>query len=191
MSDWLTRNHREIGRRDGARSMVLRRGYDAAIEDVWAACTEPDRLNRWFLKVGGDLSPGGTFELEGNARGEILRCERPHLLAVTWKYGDLPDSRVELRLTVPSIGHTMLELEHYLLPEDGVVGVGIGWELPLSVALPLYLRGELPETPVGEWYEPGEEQQRLAGIAAQAWVALAQAEGLPLPPMPPLPPDRA
>lgn len=121
----------------------------------------------------------------GNARGEILRCERPHLLAVTWRYGDLPDSQVELRLSAGSDEGTTLELEHFLLPDDGVVGVGIGWELPLSIALPLYLRGELPETPVGEWYEPGEEQQRLAGVAAGAWMSLAQAEGLPLPPLPP------
>ncbi|MFG1710166.1 SRPBCC family protein [Nonomuraea sp. M3C6] len=181
MSDWLTRNHREIGRRDGARSMILRRDYDASIEDVWAACTEPDRLSRWFLKVGGELRLGGTFALDGNAHGEILRCERPRLLAITWKYGDFPDSQVELRLSTGSPETTTLELEHFLLPDDGVIGVGTGWELPLSIALSLYLRGELPEAPVDDWYSPGEEQLRLAGLVAREWVALAEAEGLPLP----------
>lgn len=181
LSHWLTRNHREIGRRDGARSMILRRAYDAPVEDVWAACTEPDRLSRWLLKVNGDLRPGGTFALDGNAHGEILCCERPRLLTVTWKYGDFPDSRVELRLSAVSAESTTLVLEHYLLPDDGVVGVGTGWELPLSIALPLYLRGDLPEAPVDDWYEPGGEQTHLVGLVGRKWVALAQAEGLPLP----------
>jgi uncharacterized protein YndB with AHSA1/START domain len=185
MSGWLSRNHREIGRRDGARSMILRRDYDASVADVWAACTEPDRLSRWFLKVSGELRLGGAYALDGNAHGEILRCEPPRLLAVTWQYGGFPDSQVELRLSPAAAGRTLLELEHYLLPDDGVVGVGAGWELPLSVALPLYLRGELPETPVGDWYEPGAEQLRLAALVGRAWMALAQAEGLPVPPVPP------
>ena len=48
----LTELHREVGRRriaaGEARTAVLRRRYDAPIEDVWEACTEPDRINRWF-----------------------------------------------------------------------------------------------------------------------------------------------
>ncbi|NRQ39268.1 SRPBCC family protein [Nonomuraea sp. NN258] len=185
MSDWLTQNHREIGRRADGRSMVLRRTYEAPVEDVWAACTDPDRLSRWLLKVAGDLRPGGTYALEGNAHGEILRCEPPSRLTVTWKYGDLPDSEVELRLTPSAPDSTTLELEHYLLPDDGVAGVGTGWELPLTVALTLYLRGELPESAVDEWYEPGAEHLRLAGLVAQAWIDLTTAHGLPTPAMPP------
>ena len=59
---------------------MLRRRYDAAIEDVWDAVTDPDRLKRWFLPISGDLRVGGTFQLEGNAGGEILSCEPPRLL---------------------------------------------------------------------------------------------------------------
>ncbi|MEV0383680.1 SRPBCC domain-containing protein [Nonomuraea sp. NPDC050643] len=77
MSDWLARNHREIGRRDGARSVVLRRGYDAPIEDVWEACTEPDRLSRWLLKVSGDLRPGGTFALEATPGARSSAASAP------------------------------------------------------------------------------------------------------------------
>src|SRR6266545_2660359 len=52
------------------RTVVLRRRYDAPIEDVWDAVTNPDRINRWFLPISGDLrlSPAGDgvteFELE-------------------------------------------------------------------------------------------------------------------------------
>jgi hypothetical protein len=46
---------------------VLRRTYDAPIEDVWDACSDPDRLKRWFSPVSGDLRLGGRFQIEGNA----------------------------------------------------------------------------------------------------------------------------
>jgi hypothetical protein len=68
---WLTETHREGGRRriaaGEARTALIRRRYDASIEDVWEACTDPDRMGRWFIKPKGDLR-GGTFSLEGNAR---------------------------------------------------------------------------------------------------------------------------
>jgi uncharacterized protein YndB with AHSA1/START domain len=73
----LTEIQREVGRKriaaGEARTAVLRRRYDAAIEDVWDACTDPGRINRWFLPVTGDLRVGGRFSLEGNASGEIVR----------------------------------------------------------------------------------------------------------------------
>ncbi len=109
--------HREIGRRQiGAGELhtaLLRRHYAAPIQDVWEACTVPDRLNRWFLQVSGDLRAGGTFSLDGNASGRILRCEPPRLLQLTWSYADHPVSQVELRLTLGrSDEDTVLELEH-------------------------------------------------------------------------------
>jgi hypothetical protein len=58
-------------------SVLLRRSYDAPIADVWDAVTQPDRIKRWFMPISGDLRPGGSFQLEGNAGGEILTCARP------------------------------------------------------------------------------------------------------------------
>ncbi|MEI5101776.1 hypothetical protein RB200_28790 [Streptomyces sp. PmtG] len=31
------------------RAVVMRRAYDASVQDVWEACTDPGRLGRWFL----------------------------------------------------------------------------------------------------------------------------------------------
>ena len=112
--------NRTVGRRriangDG-RSVVLRRSYDAPVEDVWDACSDPDRLKRWFGPVSGDLRLGGRFQIEGNAGGEILRCEPPRLLAVSWVYGDNPPDEVELRLTSEADGTTVVELEHAAAP---------------------------------------------------------------------------
>ena len=45
----------------GLKTLLIRRTYDAAPEDVWDALTDPDRIVRWFLPVTGDLRPGGRF----------------------------------------------------------------------------------------------------------------------------------
>ena len=62
ISSSQTEIHREVGRRQiaagEARTALLRRRYDAPIEDVWDACTDPVRLARWLLPVSGDLENG-------------------------------------------------------------------------------------------------------------------------------------
>ena len=79
---------REVG--DGripageGRTVALQRDYDAPIEDVWDALTNPERIGRWFLPISGDYRLGGRYQFEGNAGGEIVACERPNRLKVTW-----------------------------------------------------------------------------------------------------------
>ncbi len=162
------------------RTAVLRRHYDAPVEDVWSAWTEPERLNRWFLPVSGDLREGGRFSLEGNASGEILRCEPPRLLRVTWAYGDRPVDEVELRLEPDGDG-TRLELVHASAAElveydgarvDAVPGVGAGWELSLPY-LERYLRGDLPDQPATEWFEFTPELLEQDRRNWEAWQAIS------------------
>jgi uncharacterized protein YndB with AHSA1/START domain len=181
-----TETFREVGRRrigaGDARSAILRRTYDAPIQDVWDACTQPDRLNRWFLQVSGDLRPGGRFALAGNAGGEIVACDPPRELHLTWVYGDRPVDEVWLRLS-PAGDATALELEHATVSTevewegrmlDVIPGLGSGWELPLAWALPRYLRGELPDRPAAEWYEPTPEHAEMSERSARAWGALLE-----------------
>ena len=63
---------RETGDRPVAgaegRSVLLRRSYDAPIEDVWDAVTDPDRLKRWFLPVSGELKVGGALPARAQRR---------------------------------------------------------------------------------------------------------------------------
>jgi uncharacterized protein YndB with AHSA1/START domain len=162
------------------RTVVLRRRYDASVEDVWSAWTEPERLNRWFLPVTGDLREGGTFSLQGNASGEILRCEPPRLLRVTWAFADRPVDEVELRLEPDGDG-TGLELRHAnagALVEwqgervDAVPGIGSGWEFPLPY-LERYLRGELPDAPGVEWFEFTPELLEQDRRNHEAWKAIS------------------
>jgi uncharacterized protein YndB with AHSA1/START domain len=58
-----------------ARIVVISQTYDAAVADVWDACTNADRIPRWFLPVSGELKPGGRYQLEGHAGGTIERCD--------------------------------------------------------------------------------------------------------------------
>ena len=85
---------RSVGQRSmpagEAHTVALQRTYDAPVEEVWDALTDPQRIVRWFLPITGDLRLGGTYQLEGNAGGKILRCEPPHSLLVTWAMGEDP-----------------------------------------------------------------------------------------------------
>jgi len=138
--------------------------------------TDPDRMKRWFLPVSGDLRVGGTFQLEGNAGGEILRCEPPRLLKVT--FGG-PTSLVELRLSPAGDSDTSLELEHTVPIEmagsgAGALYVGPGWDGAL-MALGLFLRGEVSDDPVAAANSP--QGQEFSRQSVQAWATVVESSG--------------
>jgi uncharacterized protein YndB with AHSA1/START domain len=131
-----------------ATVVTLHREYPAAVEDVWDAVTSAERIARWFMPVSGDLREGGRYQLEGNAGGEIRRCEAPSRLVLTWNPGEQPDvddSIVEVRLE-PTADGTRLTLVHTAVPPEdfwdtyGPGAVGVGWDLSL-VGLAAHLAG--------------------------------------------------
>lgn len=71
IADEINRMHRRVGTRrvesGEARTVLLRRTYDAEVADVWDAVTSPERIARWFMPVSGELKVGGRYQLEGNA----------------------------------------------------------------------------------------------------------------------------
>ncbi|MFC8045783.1 SRPBCC domain-containing protein [Nocardia sp. NPDC057353] len=178
----LTAVQRSMGNRDipagPARTAVLRRRYEAPVAEVWQAITTPNRVDRFFLPLSGDLRVGGTWELQGNAGGTILACEAPHLLRLEWTpvYGRDSSDHVEVRLEADGPDATWLEVEHASTadvfhndPDTGCFGVGIGWEGPLHY-LGEFLRGALPDYPGTEWYTFDHvEEVRLAGLRGRAW----------------------
>jgi uncharacterized protein YndB with AHSA1/START domain len=145
-----------------ARTITIARTYDADVDDIWDACTNPERIRRWFLPVSGDLREGGHYQIEGNASGTILRCTPPSGFSATWEFGG-EVSWIELQLTPEPNGRTRFQLEHTAHVSDerwaqfGPGALGVGWDLGL-----LGLAGHLASRPT---LDPG---------AAMAWVASAE-----------------
>ncbi|APU15137.1 MULTISPECIES: SRPBCC family protein [Actinoalloteichus] len=190
-TDVVTGTRREISAHDTAtgEALTMRRRYAAHVSDVWDACTDPDRLARFFMRPDGDLRVGGRFSFPGNAHGEILRCEPPWLLVVSWIYGVPGGEQVELRLSPDEDGGTLLELRHSapdgLLdrvvndPDSGAWGIGAGWELGL-IALEASLREELPGLESASVQDSPEfaAVAELAERVSAAWAAALTAAGV-------------
>lgn len=125
---------RRVERRDdGSRVIVVSRQYDTTVDDLWDAITNPERIPRWFLPVSGDLRLGGRYQLEGNASGEVLRCEPPRELGLSWEFqGQV--SWVNVVLAEAAESGATLRLEHVAhVPDDmwdqfGPGAVGVGWD---------------------------------------------------------------
>jgi uncharacterized protein YndB with AHSA1/START domain len=168
------------------RAVRMRRTYAAAIDDVWDALTNPERISRWFLPISGDFRLGGRYQFEGNAGGEIVACERPNRLRVTWVYGEASDpsqvSEVELRLMPAGDGATVLELEHIaIVPEDmwaqfGPGAVGVGWDGGF-LGLSLHLHGgSLGDLDPVAWQSSAEGRD-FSTRCSEAWGAASRAAG--------------
>jgi uncharacterized protein YndB with AHSA1/START domain len=179
IADQLKAVHREVSAgSDETVGVLLRRTYDAAAADVWDAVTDPDRLRRWFLPVSGDLREGGSFQVEGNASGDVLTCAPPKLLRLTW---GAETSIVELRLTEDGDERTTVELEH-TVPKAmagsgaGALYVGPGWDGGF-LGLGLYLAGEVHDgfDPVAAADSP--ETRRFNAGSIDAWAAVVAESG--------------
>ncbi len=177
----IGRIHREVaeGRVPAgeARTILLRRTYPAPIEDVWDAITDPDRIGRWFMPVTGDFRLGGHYQVEGNAGGEILQCEPPRLLKVSWIFGDAEpgSSEVEVRLAAsPDGGGTAFELAHSAVVDPKMWGefgpgaVGVGWDGAL-LGLSLYFSGALASIEDKERWPFTPAGNQFLTSSARAW----------------------
>jgi uncharacterized protein YndB with AHSA1/START domain len=185
----ISTTRRQVGARmleaGEARTITITRTYATPLEDVWDACTNAERIPRWFLPVSGDLRPGGHYQLEGNASGTIERCDPPHGFSATWEYGG-EVSWIELRLTAESDGGTRFELEHIAHVDDerwtefGPGAVGVGWDLGLlGLGLHLGSDGE-PVDPAAfhEWSASGEGR-RFIELSSEGWGEASIAAGTP------------
>jgi uncharacterized protein YndB with AHSA1/START domain len=166
-----------------ARTLTISRVYDVPPEDLWDACTNPERISRWFLPISGELRPGGRFEFQGNASGTIERCEPPHTVDATWEFGG-QISWIELRLTPEPGGRSRLALEHIAHVEDdlwaqfGPGAVGVGWDGGL-LGLTLYLTSpaDLPEREAVEAWQTSDEGRRFTSLSSERWAEASIAAG--------------
>ncbi len=172
----------EVGEREGRPSKALRvrRGFDTSVEDLWEVVTDPERLARWFAPVSGDFKVGGTYQVEGNAGGEILACDPPRKLSVTWVY-DGDTSWVDVDFRSVDEGRSELELVHTAhVPQEfwdeyGPGAAGVGWDLSLA-GIAFHLAG-VPN-PGDEWTLAPDGRQ-FAEASSAAWARASVAAGTP------------
>jgi uncharacterized protein YndB with AHSA1/START domain len=177
---------RQVGKRvldaGEARTVIVSQSYPASVDEVWDACTNPERIPRWFLPVRGELKLGGRYELEGNASGVIERCDPPKSFAATWEYGG-DVSWIEVRLTDEGDERTRFELEHIALVDDerwaefGPGATGVGWDLGL-IGLTLHLGGADTVDPKAfEAWSVSDEGKRFITLSSERWAAANVAAG--------------
>lgn len=186
--DHLAHMQRRVfkGERDGAETAVVHawRTYETDALDLWQALTRPERLERWFLPISGDLRLGGRYQFQGNAGGTIQECVEPELIKATWEFGG-GVSWLTVRL-VPQADGTRLELEHEAHPMPGfseVYGpgaVGVGWDggfygLTLHLSDP---DGSKPPEADATW-PLSDEGRSFYRSTAEAWAEADIASGTP------------
>lgn len=173
---------RDVSRTGETVTVLMRRSYQAEPAEVWDALTDPERMQRWLMPISGDLKVGGSFQLQGNAGGEILECDPPKRFKVTFG-GE--NSLLEVRLS-PGVGSaTDLELEHSMgeSPEipaapggSGALWVGPGWDGAL-LGLALYVTGQLPADADPVEMANSPEVVDYNEQSVRAWIEAIRASG--------------
>lgn len=166
-----------------ARVMTVSRVYPTDQGDLWDACTNPERIPRWFLPVSGDLEVGGRYSLEGNADGTVEECDPPNRFAATWEFGG-EVSWIEVRVTQEGPGQARFTLEHVAHVSDerwaqfGPGATGVGWDLAL-LGLVLHLEsGSEPVDPEEFMaWSTSEDGRRFIEGSSAAWMEASVAAG--------------
>jgi len=156
-----------------ARVVTISQSYDTDPVDLWDACTNVDRIPRWFLPISGDLRVGGRYQLEGNANGTILTCDPPREFTATWEFGG-DVSWIEVRITGEGPRRSRFELQHISHVGDhweqfGPGAVGMGYDGAL-VGLTIHLStGRAVASAFGQQWIASADGRRFMKLSGEAW----------------------
>ena len=150
--------------------------------DAWDACTNPERLGRWFEPVEGDLGLGGRYRLtESGTHGTIEVCDSPRAFRITWTHGD-DTSTVDVTFVADGTD-TTIQLRHTIPHNDhwetyGPAATGVGWDGSL-LALSLMLSGD-PGSGRAEMtaFDGTEAGRAFVADTAAAWQQAHVASGV-------------
>jgi len=146
-------------RHDTDVAVRFERRYATTPEDLWSCLTQADRLTRWLGPVYGELRMGGRYELRmgddaedspQNAVGQVLECDPPRRLLVSWAFPGEEPTRVAVELRPDGAG-AVLVLEHMDLSESAARGYGGGWHASLG-----QLDDHVAGRPVRSWQDAFE-----------------------------------
>jgi uncharacterized protein YndB with AHSA1/START domain len=146
----------EYGVMAGPRDVRFERLLPGPIERVWTYLTDPDLRARWLAGGSMDQKAGGRVELKfrhaelspdetppephrnmhetGHVQvGEVLACEPPRLLTITWGGSGEGPSEVTFELT-PQGDEVLLTLTHRRLADRAeMLNVAGGWHTHLGI----------------------------------------------------------
>ena len=140
------------GGADGATAR-LEHTFRTDADDLWRAVSEPERVSRWMAPTTLDGPPavGARYTIDfgddQRTTGEVVRCEAPRLLEVTWELPGEPDSVVRLEVR-PGDDGAVLVLEHLRLPARQATGHAAGWQAHLAT-----LAAQVEDGPAPDWDE--------------------------------------
>jgi uncharacterized protein YndB with AHSA1/START domain len=165
-----------------AHVVTISQSYDTDAADLWDAVTSIERIPRWLMPVTGDPKVGGSYQLEGHARGTILTCDPPQSFTATWEYGDNV-SWIDVSVTDDDAGRARLVIEHTIGADDenwrefGPGSVGIGWDsMVLGLAIHL-ATGESIDPSFGPQWTATDEGRRFLARSGEAWHSASVAGG--------------
>ena len=151
---------------DGAaRTVTFDRLYRTSPADLWEACTDPDRLARWFAPVSGDLEEGGTFVIhfddDDTPRCRVTACTAP--TGFTWEWPQADAMSVVTVEVAPDPAGARLRLRHTGLGPAQAIGYAAGWDTYVR-RLEAWLSG----VAVPDWDETWEALHALYAAAGDA-----------------------
>ena len=167
-----------------AHVITIRQSYDTDPADLWDAVTSIERIPRWFLPISGDLTVGGSYQLEEQANGTILTCDPPKNFTATWEYGGNV-SWIDVSISSEGPDRALLVLEHIAEVVDdamwrqfGPGAVGMGWDSML-LGLAIHLNtGESIDPSFGQQWTGTEDGRRFLTLSADEWCTANVAFGV-------------
>ena len=159
---------------DGKGIVRVEDRFDASIDDLWSALTDPRRLACWMGEVEGDLRLGGEFRArffasgwEGAGRVEACEPSR-RLLLLTMQPGQAGEHVIEVTLTGDG-DRTILVWEERGMPLDHRAAYGAGIQVHVE-DLAAYLAGRERCDAHARWNELLPTYQDLAASLGSAAV---------------------
>ena len=164
-----------------ARVVTISQSYGIDAADLWDACTNIDRIPRWFLPITGDLRVGGTYQLDGNANGTILTCDPPREFTATWECGDQV-SWIEVRIIGEGADRSRFELDHIVPVDDhweqfGPGATGMGYDGALIGLTMHFATGAAVDPTDGQEWMASEDGRRFVKLSGEAWYEANLASG--------------
>ena len=160
-----------LGSADGKGIVRLEDRFDADIDEVWSALTDPARLARWYGEVEGDLRVGGEYRAHLYASGwegtgRVEACEPGQRLLVRIKDADEPDQNdIEVVLTADD-DKTIVVWEERGMPVELLSAYGAGVQLHVEDLADHLAGRERRDDIKARWAELHPAYQGLAADSA-------------------------